>query len=68
MKDLLRFARRYRPFAAEVAAGVLLSLLASLAGIALMAVSGWFIAAMAPAGAAAAAMNYFTPAATATPS
>lgn len=64
MKDLLRFARLYRPFAAEVAAGVLLSLLASLAGIALMAVSGWFIAAMALAGAAAAAMNYFTPAAT----
>lgn len=64
MKDLLRFARLYRPFAAEVAAGVALSLLASLAGIALMAVSGWFIAAMALAGAAAVTMNYFTPAAT----
>src|SRR5690606_20433737 len=34
-----------------------------LASIGLLAVSGWFIAAMGLAGAAGAAMNYFTPAA-----
>lgn len=40
-----------------------LSLLASLAGIGLMAVSGHFIASMALVGAGAAAINYYTPAA-----
>ena len=40
-----------------------LSLLASMAGIGLMAVSGHFIASMALVGAGAAAINYYTPAA-----
>ncbi len=43
--------------------GAALALLAALAAIGLMAVSGWFIAAMAVAGASAAAINYYTPAA-----
>ena len=43
--------------------GAALAVLAALAAIGLMAVSGWFIAAMAVAGASAAAINYYTPAA-----
>ena len=43
--------------------GAALALLASLAAAGLMAVSGWFIAAMALAGAAGLAINYYTPAA-----
>jgi ATP-binding cassette, subfamily C, bacterial CydC len=46
-----------------MAGGAALALLAALAAIGLMAVSGWFIAAMALAGASGAAINYFTPAA-----
>ncbi len=40
-----------------------LAVLAALAAVGLMTVSGWFIAAMALAGAAGTAINYFTPAA-----
>ena len=43
--------------------GLLLALLTSLANIALLALSGWFISAMALAGVAGVSMNYFTPAA-----
>ena len=43
--------------------GAALAILAALAAIGLMAVSGWFIAAMAVAGVSAAAINYYTPAA-----
>jgi ATP-binding cassette subfamily C protein CydC len=43
--------------------GIFLSVVTALSSIALMAVSGWFIAAMALAGAVGASMNYFTPAA-----
>lgn len=43
--------------------GLLLALLTSLANIALLALSGWFISAMALAGVAGFSMNYFTPAA-----
>jgi len=43
--------------------GALLSLLTLLANVGLMAMSGWFIAAMAVAGVAGVSMNYFTPAA-----
>lgn len=43
--------------------GAALALVAALAAIGLMAVSGWFIAAMAVAGATGAAINYYTPAA-----
>ena len=44
-------------------AGLALALLAALGAVGLMATSGWFIAAMALAGASGAAINYFTPAA-----
>ncbi len=43
--------------------GAGLALLAAFAAIGLMAVSGWFIAAMAVAGATGVAINYYTPAA-----
>ncbi len=52
-----------RPYRAWMAGGAALALLAALAAIGLMALSGWFIAAMALAGAAGAAIDYFTPAA-----
>jgi ATP-binding cassette, subfamily C, bacterial CydC len=51
---------RYRLW---MAGGAALALLAALAAIGLMVVAGWFIAAMALAGASGAAINYYTPAA-----
>lgn len=63
MKNLLRFLSLYAPFKWKVAGGVALALATSLAGIALLAVSGWFIAAMGLAGMTSVGMNYFTPAA-----
>ncbi|MGA7540854.1 MAG: thiol reductant ABC exporter subunit CydC [Steroidobacteraceae bacterium] len=51
------------PYRLWMVGGTALALLAALAMIGLMAVSGWFIAAMALAGASGAAINYYTPAA-----
>jgi ATP-binding cassette subfamily C protein CydC len=51
------------PYRLWMAGGAGLAVLAALAAIGLMAVSGWFIAAMAVAGASGAAINYYTPAA-----
>ncbi|MGR7995855.1 thiol reductant ABC exporter subunit CydC [Xanthobacter sp. ZOL 2024] len=63
MSDLKRLLSLMRPQAGWMALAVLLSALATLSHIALMATSGWFITAMALAGAAGVSMNYFTPAA-----
>jgi ATP-binding cassette subfamily C protein CydC len=63
MKDLLRLLHLFRPYLPWLLAGILLSFVTLLANVALMALSGWFITAMAIAGAAGASMNYFTPAA-----
>ena len=63
MTDLLRLLRLFRPYVAWLLLGILLSFITLLANVALMALSGWFISAMAVAGAAGASMNYFTPAA-----
>lgn len=63
MRDLWRLVKLFRPYRGWVLLGMLLSLLTLLANITLMAVSGWFIAAMAIAGVAGVSMNYFTPAA-----
>ncbi len=63
MKDLIRLLGLLRPYSGWMLAGILISLLALLANIVLMAVSGWFISAMALAGIAGVSMNYFTPAA-----
>ena len=51
------------PYRGWMAGGAGLALLAALAAVGLMAVSGWFIAAMALAGAGGIAINYYTPAA-----
>lgn len=63
MSEARRIWRLFAPYWRWMALAVLLSLTATLAGIALIAVSGWFIAAMGLAGAAGATINYFTPAA-----
>lgn len=63
MKDLLRLLGLFRPYRRWLFAGVLLSFVTLLANVALMALSGWFITAMALAGVAGVSMNYFTPAA-----
>lgn len=52
-----------RPYRGWMLAGVLLATSVILANVALLAVSGWFITAMAFAGLSGAAINYFTPAA-----
>lgn len=63
MTRLLRLLSLYRPYLGWMALGIFASLATLLANVTLMAVSGWFIASMALAGAAQVSMNYFTPAA-----
>lgn len=63
MKDLLRLLGLYRRHVGWILLSMLVSLAATLANVGLMAVSGWFITAMAAAGLAGITMNYFTPAA-----
>jgi ATP-binding cassette subfamily C protein CydC len=63
MSDLLRLLRLFAPYRAWLLLGIFLSFITLLANVALMALSGWFITAMAIAGAVGASMNYFTPAA-----
>ncbi|MGD8910297.1 MAG: thiol reductant ABC exporter subunit CydC [Chromatiales bacterium] len=63
MNPILRLLQILRPVRGWLLLGGLLSLATLLANVALMAVSGWFIAAMALAGVAGVSMNYFTPAA-----
>jgi ATP-binding cassette subfamily C protein CydC len=59
----LRVLRLFRPHWPWMALGVALALASTLAGIGLLAVSGWFLASMGLAGLAAASFDYFTPAA-----
>jgi ATP-binding cassette subfamily C protein CydC len=63
MKNLLRLLRLLGPYRGWMALGALLALITLVANWTLMATSGWFIAAMAVAGAGGLSMNYFTPAA-----
>ncbi len=63
MREARRLLRLFRPYWNWMAAGVALSALTILSNIGLMAMSGWFITAMALAGASGSALNYFTPAA-----
>ncbi len=62
MTELRQLLMLARPHFGALLLGLLLSLLTTLSNIALLAVSGWFIAAMAFAGLGGAQMNYFTPA------
>ncbi|CAG9297386.1 thiol reductant ABC exporter subunit CydC [Celerinatantimonas diazotrophica] len=52
-----------RPYLGWMLAGILLATTVILANVALLAVSGWFITAMALSGLGAIVVNYFTPAA-----
>jgi len=63
LKIFLRLLRLARPYWAWMALGALCSLITVLANVGLMALAGWFIAAMAIAGAAGVLMNYLLPAA-----
>lgn len=63
MTDLLRLFAFYRKQWLAIALATGLSLIAILANIALMAVSGWFLTAMAIAGTTGAELNYFAPSA-----
>ncbi|MEA3274854.1 MAG: thiol reductant ABC exporter subunit CydC [Pseudomonadota bacterium] len=63
MRELWRLWRLFRPYREWILFGFLAALITLLANVTLMAVSGWFIASMAVAGAAGMSMNYFTPAA-----
>jgi ATP-binding cassette subfamily C protein CydC len=63
MRELLRLWRLFRPYRGWMLAGYAIALVTLVANVTLMAISGWFITAMAVAGAAGVAMNYFTPAA-----
>ena len=60
---LWRAMRHYRQQQGLVLLGLLLACATLLAQVVLLALSGWFIAAMGVAGATAATINYFTPAA-----
>lgn len=62
MKELWRLLKLFSPYKFWLIGGVFVSLASMLANIALMGVSGWFIAAMGLAGVTGAAINYFTPA------
>ena len=62
-RDLSRLLRLMAPQRRWMLAGGAVALLALLANVGLLAVSGWFIAAMALAGASGAVFDYFTPAA-----
>lgn len=52
-----------QPYRGSMLGGASLAVLAALSAVGLMAISGWFIATMALAGASGAAINYYTPAA-----
>ncbi|AUB82809.1 thiol reductant ABC exporter subunit CydC [Candidatus Thiodictyon syntrophicum] len=63
LRTLARLLGLFAPYSGWVLLGFGAALVTLLANVCLLAVSGWFIAAMAWAGAAGAAINYFTPAA-----
>ncbi|MCE0556821.1 thiol reductant ABC exporter subunit CydC [Motilimonas sp. E26] len=61
MRNFFRLLELMRPQLGFMLLGALLSLLALLANISLLAVSGWFLTIMAMAGLTGASINYFTP-------
>jgi ATP-binding cassette subfamily C protein CydC len=63
MSSVLRLLRILYPMSGWMLLGGLLAFATLLANVTLMAISGWFIATMALAGAAGISINYFTPAA-----
>ncbi|KQV70362.1 thiol reductant ABC exporter subunit CydC [Rhizobium sp. Root1220] len=63
MRDILRLLRLFGPYRAWIAAGIGLSVVVALSNVALLALSGWFIASMALSGLGNQMFNFFTPAA-----
>lgn len=63
MTELRRLLGLFGAHRGWLVLGILLALVTLLANIGLMALSGWFIAAMALAGSSGSSFNYFTPAA-----
>lgn len=63
MNELGRLWVLFRPYRRWMLVGTLIALLTLIANVALMALAGWFITAMAVAGATGVAINYFAPAA-----
>ncbi|NCA70756.1 MAG: thiol reductant ABC exporter subunit CydC [Sphingobacteriia bacterium] len=61
--ELTRLWILFKPYRGWMLAGILIALLTLLANVTLMALSGWFITAMAIAGATGIAVNYLAPAA-----
>ena len=61
MHDLIRLVRLWRGALPWLLGAMLISLVTTLANVALMATAGWFVTAMAVAGLAGTSMNYFTP-------
>lgn len=62
MSNFIRLLKLCKPHGAMLLLGAFLSTLTVLANVGLLAISGWFLAAMAAAGIASVHMNYFTPA------
>ncbi len=63
MKDLIRLLGLFRPYSNWILGGIGLSIIVMLSNIGLLAMSGWFITAMALSGLGNQMINYFTPAA-----
>lgn len=63
MKDIWRLLILFRVYWKRIAVGILIALVTFLADVGLLALSGWFIFAMAFAGTSGLPFNYFTPAA-----
>ena len=63
MRTLLRLLRLYRPYAWWLLAGIALNVVVVLANVGLLALSGWFIAAMALSGLGGVPIEVFAPAA-----
>lgn len=62
MHNFIRLLKLCKPHAGMLLLGAFLAGLTVLANVGLLAISGWFLAAMAAAGIAGVQMNYFTPA------
>ncbi len=62
-KDLARLLRLFRPYAAWMLGGIGLGTVVVIANVGLLALSGWFIAAMALAGIGHVPIEFFAPAA-----
>ncbi|GHB13241.1 thiol reductant ABC exporter subunit CydC [Salinicola rhizosphaerae] len=63
MNDMRRLMRLFRPYRIWVVGGIALGCVVILANVALLALSGWFIAGMALAGLGPQSISYFAPAA-----